>query len=547
MPRNTRRLAGILTAGAALLAMGAPLRLAAEPSRGQDGGAEVWFTSNDDLPRERFPSSSFANHDFPCLFDPNPAWDAKLDGFKISPKMGSTVGPAEELPRINGFLKEHRIALAASVGAIPMDNADRVPGECGFGVEGFNRPGRNAIEFKRLKQPGIDIQYVAMDEPLTFGHFDLVGIANWTPAPSRNPPQSDPDTMTAVLARHLKHGASSAITDNQGPGEERPRDREAHRAEVWLAPQSLPPAPLSRDDDFMQMFKPDAPWKVAAAHTQVFKLYGSFVGHATQAQINGIVADLNRRRIAIALENGVLDVPNTPTPPCGGLGLMEGYGTPEQARRIAGMIKAAGGELEYLDMDEPLYNGHYSNRPHACHSPIKLLLQQLQPTIAAYREVFPDIVIGEAEPTRFPAYAGWQADLKEWLEGVRRILGHPVAYMHLDIPWTDDGGRVPGATLPSHEPADAITFYCALEALRRQHLVSSIGIIEDGTPKDATDAAWVQDARGHLQLLEGHYHLRPDHQVFQSWMAHPSRALPETRPDTLTSLVDWYVDSRRPH
>jgi hypothetical protein len=343
-------------------------------------------------------------------------------------------------------------------------------------------------------------------------------------------------------------GASAALADNnRGPGDRGPGDRDAHRPEVWLAPQSLMPAPLSRDEDFMQMFNPDAPWKIAAAHTQVFKLYGSFVGHATQAQINIIVADLNRRHIAIALENGVLDVPTTPTPPCGGLGLMEGYGTPEQARRIAGMIKAAGGELKYLDMDEPLYNGHYSSRPHACHSPIKLLLQQMQPTIAAYREVFPNIVIGEAEPTRFPAYTGWQADLKEWLAGVRQVLGRPVAYMHLDIPWTDDGGHVPGATSVSHEPADAITFYHALEDLRRQHLVDGIGIIVDGTLKDTTDAAWVQDARSHLQLLEGQYHLRPDQQIFQSWMPHPSYALPETQPDTLTSLVDWYVDAHRPH
>jgi len=353
--------------------------------------------------------------------------------------------------------------------------------------------------------------------------------------------------LAFIAALLVLGGRSAAVADSdRGPGEPQ-ADRDAHRVEVWLAPQSLMPWPLPRDEDFMQMFEPDAPWRVAAQHTQVFKLYGTFVGHTTQAQINTIVADLNRRHIAIALENGVLNVPNTPQPPCGGLGLMEGYGTPEQAKRIAGMIKAAGGELKYLDMDEPLHNGRFSNRPHACHSPIKLLLQQIQPTIAAYREVFPNIAIGEAEPTRFPSYTGWQADLKEWLTGVRQVLGRPLAYMHLDIPWSDDGGHVPGADLPSHEPADAVTVYHALEDFRRQHLVDGIGIIEDGTLKDTTDADWVRDARNHLELLEGQYHLRPDHQVFQSWMPHPSRALPETQPDTLTGLVDWYIDAQRPH
>lgn len=338
-------------------------------------------------------------------------------------------------------------------------------------------------------------------------------------------------------------GASAAFTDqDRGAG-----DRDAHRPQVWLAPQSLPLAPLARDEDFMQMFKPDAPWRVAAAHTQVFKLYGSFVGHATQPQIDAIVADLKRRHMAIALESGVLDVPNKPTPPCGGLGLIEGYGVPAQAKRIAGMIKAAGGEIKYLVMDEPLYYGHFSSRPRACHSPIKVLLRQMRPTIEAYREVFPEIVIGEVEPTRFPAYSDWRADLEEWLTGEREALGRPVSFMQLDIPWTDDGQHVPGATSLSHEPADAITVYQALEDLRRQHLVEGIGLIEDGTPKDTTDAAWVRDARGHLQLLEGQHHLRPEQEVFQSWMPHPSRALPESQPDTLTSLIDWYVGAQQPH
>jgi hypothetical protein len=131
---------------------------------------QVWFAPNDDLARPSAPGG-YLNRDFPHLFDPDPAWGAKIDAFKISPKMGSTIGPADQLTRINAFLKERRIALAVSIGAVLMDNPNPVPGECGFGVEGSNRPGRNAIQFKRLKQLGIDIEYVAMNEPLTFGHY----------------------------------------------------------------------------------------------------------------------------------------------------------------------------------------------------------------------------------------------------------------------------------------------------------------------------------------------------------------------------------------
>jgi len=131
---------------------------------------QVWFAPNDDLARGPNRDQHF-NYDFPHLFDPSPAWSANLDVFEISPMMGSVVGPAEELNRINVFLKGRHIALAVGIDATLMDNPNRVSGECGFGIEGSNRPGRNAGEFKRLKQLGMEVAYVALDEPLTFGHY----------------------------------------------------------------------------------------------------------------------------------------------------------------------------------------------------------------------------------------------------------------------------------------------------------------------------------------------------------------------------------------
>jgi hypothetical protein len=42
--------------------------------------------------------------------------------------------------------------------------------------------------------------------------------------------------------------------------------------------------------------------------------------------------------------------------------------------------------------------------------------------------------------------------------------------------------------------------------------------------------------------MERYYGLRRDQTVFQSWHPHPAHALPETSRDTLTSLVDFYVE-----
>jgi hypothetical protein len=73
--------------------------------------------------------------------------------------------------------------------------------------------------------------------------------------------------------------------------------------EIWLSPQGLPSGFLAANDDFMEMFTPDAPWKEAAAHTQVFELKATHL-HTSQDQVNAIVADLNRRHIKIALSVG---------------------------------------------------------------------------------------------------------------------------------------------------------------------------------------------------------------------------------------------------
>jgi hypothetical protein len=385
-----------------------------------------------------------------------------------------------------------------------------------------------------------------------------------SPSPGNSQMKVVSRLASQALALSLILSLTSAFADEPAPDAD--RDHRHRHSEIWLAPQSLPLPPLSRDEDFMQMFTPDAPWHFAAAHTKVFKLYGSFLGHATQDQVNTIVADLNRRHIAIGLENGILladpgpqvvdgaaagqvmpvnastqTAPAPNPPPCGGLGRVEGYATPQQATRIANLIKTAGGEIKYLVMDEPLYHGRFSSQPFTCHSSVDTLLRQAKPVIEAYRAVFPDIIIGAGEPTRFPSYPNWQADLYQWLVGLKQITGKPLAFMQLDIPWSDDGKKVPGAEFVSHEPADAITVYRQLEAFVGQEVLDGIGIIHDGIPLDTTDVAWIDDAKKHVRELEQFQGLRPDQDLFQTWMPHPSLALPESDPTTLTSLVDWYV------
>ena len=83
-----------------------------------------------------------------------------------------------------------------------------------------------------------------------------------------------------------------------------------------------------------------------------------------------------------------------------------------------------------------------------------------------------------------------------------------------------------------------------MHELQRWHLLARIGIIDDGPPSNTTDHAWVQGAREHLLLLQENDELWPDQNIFQFWILHLTHALPESQPNTLTSLIDWHVHLR---
>jgi hypothetical protein len=300
--------------------------------------------------------------------------------------------------------------------------------------------------------------------------------------------------------------------------------------EIWLAPQGINHPAV----DFAGLFQPDAPWKDAASHVNVFKLSTPFVLQATPEQINAVVGDLNRRGIAIALETGVINVAHNPALGCGGMGNVEGYRTVEVAEQLAQKIKAAHGELKYLVMSAPFYYGHfYQGRPPrglGCHSTVQEVMALSKPTLSVYLKEFPGIVIGEVEPTSYiDGEPGWQIDLQEWAAEFRTAMEMPIAFMQVDVQW-DQPDAVENASV----------FYKFSQQLQRQGLLRKLGMAYDGSVNEKSDKAWTKAARNHVLLLERDYGLRPDQAIFQSLQINPTHSMPDSAPDTLTSLVNFY-------
>jgi hypothetical protein len=298
----------------------------------------------------------------------------------------------------------------------------------------------------------------------------------------------------------------------------------SHRPLVWFGP--LPPLPVvpgrpfTGSLDFMNLFKPDAPWQNAASQVQVFKLFGEWVSQAaTDAQLRQVFADLKRRGIAVDVDEG----PLTPTDQCGGG--VEGFAGIREGLRISQRVKAAGGTIDLIDMDEPFVDASIYNGPNACHWSAEKVAQGVYEYVQDMKAQFPNAIIGTSEPF-------WQGmkveDLENYIAAYHKVSGSYFPFFHLDL----DYNR---ADWP--QAAKELEAYC-----RRRGI--AFGIYYVGNWNDPSDEAWLAQAGERVKTYELHNGGQPDHVIFQSWNDHPDYSLPETQPNTYTNFVDLYFQDK---
>jgi hypothetical protein len=290
---------------------------------------------------------------------------------------------------------------------------------------------------------------------------------------------------------------------------------------VWFAP--LPPMPtdagrpFTGSDDFMDLFQPGAPWEGAAAGIQVFKLYGEWVAyHATPDQLRTAVEAIRDRGLALGVEAGPLD----PPPECGNG--IEGFAGTDEGALIANRIMEAGGRIDVIALDEPLYFASVYDGEQACHWDPAHVAAEVGEFITLMRSFFPDVVVGDIEPTPDPTTVGTYTG---WLETFREVNGYDLAFLHLDVDWSRDGWPASSAEIVGFGTEFGVP----------------IGIIFTGNHSDPGDDRWIATAGERVKEYLGGAGEPPPHVIFQSWMDHPDRALPEDEAWTFTSLVHTYL------
>ncbi len=281
-------------------------------------------------------------------------------------------------------------------------------------------------------------------------------------------------------------------------------------------PPNTPHMGYGGSDDYFDLFAPEARWTAAQSRIDVFKVPSSWVAnYASDDQLRLVVDGLAARGIALGLEIG----PYTKETCGDGI---EGF---DFDAYPFSRIHAAGGRIDLIAWDEPLAFAAFFDSPTACHWTIEQAADQAARGISMARALEPAAVIGDIEPL-------WTnittADYAHWLDAYAAAAGEPPAFIHLDADW-------------DNRP-DWPTALRAIEGEARARGVAFGPIYNGGFVN--SDSEWTDLAMQRAMIYEQEYGGMPDQVLFQSWMDHPDRALPETDPTTFTGLIDRYFGAR---
>ena len=121
----------------------------------------LWFAPGDGLNIR----GVVAHPDFEQLFNDDAPWKTGYSHINVFQDGVNCFvrTPVEKLQPMLAFLKKHHIAIAISDQVLPRPEGSN-------GVEGMTSLRQIAVDMKKLKERGVDLEYVVMDEPLYFGH-----------------------------------------------------------------------------------------------------------------------------------------------------------------------------------------------------------------------------------------------------------------------------------------------------------------------------------------------------------------------------------------
>ena len=134
------------------------------------GAAEIWLSGVSPGVRQKMFQES--ESDYFELFKPDAAWSKSAQHVGVFMINGGLLlrQSDDEVKAVFADLKRRHIPLAIEMGLLSGKGPDGQVQECGVGVEGFGAPDSGKVIASRIQRNGGELAFVAMDEPLWYGH-----------------------------------------------------------------------------------------------------------------------------------------------------------------------------------------------------------------------------------------------------------------------------------------------------------------------------------------------------------------------------------------
>ena len=281
------------------------------------------------------------------------------------------------------------------------------------------------------------------------------------------------------------------------------------------------PAP----SQYAALFSDDSQWPMAAKRVGVISLVSGWINNsATDADLARIIAFAKTHRMKLNLS--LQAVAKIPGQTCGGI---EGYSFPGEMLLAMRRILALGGTIDWFDMDEPIWFGHYFTGDGGCQIPVNEMITRISTILNQVLPLAPNARLIDIEPlVDIMHQKDWRETLRTIWAGVERLTGRRVGILELDVAWGTPEWRPYMVTMN--------------QFLRQQNM--GLAVIYNGTFQETSNAAWVARAIGNADIVEGALGIIPEVAVFASWDQFGQNNLPETSNTSQTWLINRYARDR---
>ncbi len=275
-------------------------------------------------------------------------------------------------------------------------------------------------------------------------------------------------------------------------------------------------------EDYWQLFADDAPWARAAEHVDAFAIHGWMLRYAaTDDDLRRMLAWLEARDIPLGMEVEPLTWPGPDV--CDHTESFEGPYELDEARRI----RALGGQVDFIALDEPYAHAHRLTGPGACGYPVEQVVDEVADFVAAFRRIHPGVQVGSIEPMWTDPPIGAH-DMATWVDTWEERTGEPFAFLNVDVDWRRE---------------EWPTVVSDVEAVADARGVP-LGILYLGSGFERSNDAWLEQMAQHAATLEQGEGVSPQVVGFYSWHSQPDRLLPDDDLGAYTGRINQYFSTR---